>query len=172
MEYKSEEKAAMAGQPNPPPYQEDSSMGYSQPGQQFAGNPQPYPGQPYPGQPYPGQPYPGQPYPGQPYPGQPYPGQPYPGEFYAGQTVIALQPQAPLSPPENDYLGYSIFTLLCCCMPLGIAAVIYSIFTRQANSSGNRGEAERSSRCARTLNHTAVGLGLVFIIIYIVYLTV
>uniref|UniRef100_A0A8B9KRJ1 Uncharacterized protein n=1 Tax=Astyanax mexicanus TaxID=7994 RepID=A0A8B9KRJ1_ASTMX len=32
-------------------------------------------------------------------------------------------PQQPLP----DYLGYSIFTMLCCCLPLGIAALIYSI---------------------------------------------
>uniref|UniRef100_A0A8C6KSZ4 Uncharacterized protein n=1 Tax=Nothobranchius furzeri TaxID=105023 RepID=A0A8C6KSZ4_NOTFU len=33
----------------------------------------------------------------------------------------------PLAIPVNDYLGFSIFTLLCCCLPLGIAALIYSI---------------------------------------------
>ncbi|KAK7887126.1 hypothetical protein WMY93_026747 [Mugilogobius chulae] len=193
MEYKSmdasQEKAAMVeGQPNPPPYQEGPS-GIAQSGQQFAaGYPQqPYPGQPYPGQPYPGQPYPGQPYPGQPYQGQPspgqpypgqpypgqpsgqpYPGQPYPGQVYPGQTVVTVQAQTPLSPPEKDYLGYSIFTLLCCCMPLGIGALVYSILTREANHSGHRAEAERSSRCARILSHTALGLGLLCYVILII----
>ncbi|KAJ0000151.1 hypothetical protein NQD34_011993 [Periophthalmus magnuspinnatus] len=166
------EKAAVHDQLNPPPYPEGPSMGYPQPGQQpYAGQPgQPYPGQPYPG--HPGQPYPGQPYPGQPYPGQPYPGQPYPGQVYPGQTVITLHPGVPLSPPEKDYLGYSIFTLLCCCMPLGIAALIYSIFTREANRNGNRAEAERTSRYSRILNHTAVGLGVLMIILSIIYVIV
>uniref|UniRef100_A0A3B3VU05 Uncharacterized protein n=1 Tax=Poecilia latipinna TaxID=48699 RepID=A0A3B3VU05_9TELE len=35
--------------------------------------------------------------------------------------------QGPLTNPVNDYMGYSIFTMLCCCLPLGIAALIYSI---------------------------------------------
>lgn len=55
--------------------------------------------------------------------GQQYPGQP---------ATVTVQPavyvtQGPLANPVNDYLGYSIFTMLCCCLPLGIAALIYSI---------------------------------------------
>lgn len=46
-------------------------------------------------------------------------------------TVTALSTvyvtQVPLNPPVPDYLGYSIFTMLCCCLPLGIAGLIYSI---------------------------------------------
>ncbi|KAG1943845.1 dispanin subfamily A member 2b-like [Pimephales promelas] len=48
------------------------------------------------------------------------------------QTVVTVQPPVnvsftPLTNPESDYLCYSIFTLLCCCMPLGSAALVYSI---------------------------------------------
>jgi len=51
------------------------------------------------------------------------------------QTVVTVQPPfnvsfvsfTPLTNPESDYLCYSIFTLLCCCMPLGSAALVYSI---------------------------------------------
>ncbi|MEQ2198726.1 hypothetical protein XENOCAPTIV_017318, partial [Xenoophorus captivus] len=55
--------------------------------------------------------------------GQQYPGQPIP--IAMQPTVYVTQP--PLANPVNDYLGYSIFTMLCCCLPLGIAALIYSI---------------------------------------------
>lgn len=78
--------------------------------------------------------YPGAAY-GQPHPmGQQYVGQQYVGQQYAGQpTTITVQPtvlvaRTPLAHPLNDYLGYSIFTMLCCCLPLGIAALVYSIF--------------------------------------------
>lgn len=52
-------------------------------------------------------------------------------QYQAQPSVIMAQPnvyvsQGPLNPPVKDYLGYSIFTLLCCCLPLGIIALIYS----------------------------------------------
>lgn len=67
-----------------------------------------------------------------------------------------------------SFLCYSIFTMLCCCLPLGIAALVYSIQTKQANLNRDYVEAQRSSRKAQTLNHIALGLGIVFIILYII----
>ena len=63
------------------------------------------------------------------YAGAQYGQQPYPGQ----PAAVTVQPtvyvtQVPLAHPVKDYLAYSIFTMLCCCMPLGIAALIYSIF--------------------------------------------
>lgn len=29
--------------------------------------------------------------------------------------------------PVKDYLGYSIFTTLCCCLPIGMAALVQSV---------------------------------------------
>ncbi|XP_011483393.1 proline-rich transmembrane protein 1-like [Oryzias latipes] len=86
--------------------------------------------------------------------------------------IVTVQPtvyvtQAPLGNPVSDYMCYSIFTMLCCCLPLGIAALIYSINAREANISGNRVRAESNSRTAKTLNHVALGIGLVLIIAYI-----
>lgn len=56
---------------------------------------------------------------------------PYQGP-YPGHQAVTVQPaiyltSTPLAYPLPDYLGYSIFTMLCCCFPLGIAALIYSI---------------------------------------------
>lgn len=61
------------------------------------------------------------------YGGVPYGQQPYPQQgAVTSQPVMYIAP-GPLSNPVNDYLGYSIFTMICCCLPLGIAALIYSI---------------------------------------------
>uniref|UniRef100_A0A3Q3IM92 Uncharacterized protein n=2 Tax=Monopterus albus TaxID=43700 RepID=A0A3Q3IM92_MONAL len=95
---------------------------------------------------------------------QQYPGQP--GTVTIQPTVYVTQD--PLANPVNDYLCYSIFTTLCCCLPLGIAALIYSILTRDANHRGDQIVAEKSSRLARTLNHVALGIGIGFIILVIV----
>ncbi|XP_016394099.1 proline-rich transmembrane protein 1-like [Sinocyclocheilus rhinocerous] len=107
-------------------------------------------------------------------PSQPVPQGPYVQGPYPGQTVVAVQPAvfvtaAPLANPAPDYLGYSIFTMLCCCFPLGIAALVYSCSTRDANYSGWRELAEKNSKTARTLNHVAVALGLIIIVVYIIY---
>ncbi|KAL8220130.1 UNVERIFIED_CONTAM: hypothetical protein K2H54_039359 [Gekko kuhli] len=81
--------------------------------------------------------------------------------------VVPVQPTR-----EPDYLAYSIFTMLCCCLPLGIAALVYSVRTRDANQTGNGAEAQRNSRMARNLAHSALGVGLVLVIVYIVLIVV
>ncbi|XP_051920838.1 proline-rich transmembrane protein 1-like [Hippocampus zosterae] len=161
------EKSSM-GQAPPPPYQDNSYPGYPQPG---PGYPQPGPGG-YPPHPQ-GSAYPPN-YGAAPYGQQQYTaGQQYPPQ----QTTVTVQPavfvtRGPLENPYNDYLGYSIFTLLCCCLPLGIAALIYSINTREANHSGDQLTAERCSRTARTLNHVALGLGIGAFLLLVVYFVV
>jgi len=59
----------------------------------------------------------------------PYAQGPYPGQSVV--SVVAVQPTvfvtaAPLANPVPDYLCYSIFTMVCCCLPLGIAALVFS----------------------------------------------
>ncbi|XP_015273569.1 PREDICTED: interferon-induced transmembrane protein 2-like [Gekko japonicus] len=75
-------------------------------------------------------------------------------------TVVFIPPtDAP------DHLAYSISTMLCCFLPLGIAAVVYSVRTRDANRMGNSTEAQRNSRMARILARSALSVGIVLFII-------
>ncbi|XP_056331254.1 dispanin subfamily A member 2b-like [Danio aesculapii] len=88
---------------------------------------------------------------------------PYNQGPHPGQAVVSVQtvPAAPVP----DYLFYSIFTMLCCHLSfLGIAALVFSLSTRNANDAGHRALAERNSKTARTLNNIACGLGIVFIV--------
>ncbi|XP_069057269.1 proline rich transmembrane protein 1B-like isoform X1 [Pleurodeles waltl] len=87
-------------------------------------------------------------------------------------VVVTTQPGvivAPVPSYQPDYLGYSIFTMLCCCMPIGIAALIFSIKTREANSRGEAGLARSNSSTARILNHVALGVGLLVTISWMGY---
>ncbi|KAI4889092.1 hypothetical protein NFI96_018621 [Prochilodus magdalenae] len=111
---------------------------------------------------------------------------------FVGHQIITVQPTVFVTPGrerEPDYLGCSIFTMLCCCIPLGIAALIYSIKatahskcckavlpsltfstslfsqTRDANLTGNSQKAKRSSKTACVLNTTAVLIGIIVVIL-------
>ncbi|GAA6224409.1 dispanin subfamily A member 2b-like [Lates japonicus] len=152
----SDQKSSM-GQVAPPAYNPHMGgypqAGYPAPPQGF-GPPPPYSEAQYGQQPYPMT--------------QPYPMQP--GTVTVQPTVYVAR--RTLAQPVNDYMGYSIFTMLCCCLPLGIAALIYSISAREANHVGDQIVAERSSRMARTLNHVALGLGLGISILIVVYIVV
>ncbi|XP_041843927.1 proline-rich transmembrane protein 1-like [Melanotaenia boesemani] len=154
----SDEKSSMVQSPAPPPYQDYSSHGL-QPGPGYPAQPQGYGVPPQYGGGYEPQPY------GM---GQPQPGQP---------GIVTVQPtvyvaRGPLEHPVEDYMCYSIFTMICCCLPLGIAALIYSISAREANHTGDQMAAERNSRTARTLNHVALGLGLGGLVLMIIYAVV
>ncbi|XP_058231892.1 trafficking regulator of GLUT4 1-like [Hemibagrus wyckioides] len=110
-------------------------------------------------------------------PAQGYSSAPYGAQQYPGQATVTVQPTVFVTPgtqvnPVPDYLGYSIFTMLCCCLPLGIAALIYSINTRDANMTGNRDLAMRNSHVSRLLNNIALGLGIVAYVISIILIIV
>ncbi|OCT71103.1 hypothetical protein XELAEV_18038012mg [Xenopus laevis] len=94
-------------------------------------------------------------------------------------VVINTQPTMIPAPQRiyKDYLGCSITTLICCCLPIGIAALVFSCKTREDLIRGDMVSAAIDSRTAFTLNMVALGLGLVinitwigFLIYYIVLL--
>jgi predicted secreted protein len=145
----------------PPPPPEDPGATPPPPPPPPVGG-QPYGGQPG-GAPYgqpPGQPYGGTPYGGPPYGGPPYGGPPYGGPPYGGPTG---------APPPN-HLVWAILSTLFCCLPLGIAAIV---FASQVNSKYNVGDyagAQESSRKARNFALWGTVIGVVIAVLWIVLL--
>ena len=125
-----------------------------QPGQQ---QPPPGYGQGYGQQPYGQQPYGGQQY-GQPGYGQPgYGGAPY-GQAY-GQPVG--------SPPPN-YLVWAILSTVLCCLPLGIASIVFAAQVNSKYQAGDYAGAQESSRKAKLFAIWSAVIGFVVIGLYLV----
>lgn len=70
-------------------------------------------------------------------------------------------------PPPSSYLGWSIFNTFCCCLPLGIAAIIYSSKVESANGRGDIDRAQDASQTAKMLNIAGLICGIIIIIIYV-----
>ncbi|KAG5843791.1 hypothetical protein ANANG_G00154650, partial [Anguilla anguilla] len=64
----------------------------------------------------------------------------------------------------SSYLAWSIFNTLCCCLPLGVVAIIFSTRVNNAVASGDLTTAESASRTAKIVNIVALVIGLIFII--------
>lgn len=67
--------------------------------------------------------------------------------------------------PVRSYLICSVLTLLFCCWPLGLVALIYSLKSRSEYRNGLLSDAVSSSSIARTLNLISLILGILFYIL-------
>ncbi|GLY29208.1 CD225/dispanin family protein [Kineosporia sp. NBRC 101731] len=170
---------------NPPPYgqppygnqqssdgQPADGGGYSPYGQAAGDGQQPPYGQsPYGGQPpYGQQPPPGQPY-GQsppPYGQTPYhqgaygqsPNQPWQQTGQPHGNPYALRPNIP------TYLAGAILVTLFCCLPTGIASIVYAAQVNSRLAAGDVAGAQQSSDKARTWMIASIVLGLVGVILW------
>ncbi|MEE6482116.1 hypothetical protein FKM82_013155 [Ascaphus truei] len=102
----------------------------------------------------------------------PYPHAPAPTPGYYPAPVVTTQPMPMMYVPQptyRDYLGLSIMNMLLCCLPIGIAATIFSCKTRDSVSRQDMASAESNSRTAFTLNMVALGIGLAINVAWIAY---
>lgn len=74
----------------------------------------------------------------------------------------------PLKP--NNWLWQSIVATIFCCLPFGIVGIVYAAKVDSLYFNGKYEESERFARKAKTWTLTAVVLGLVYLIIWMVML--
>ncbi|XP_022055823.2 dispanin subfamily A member 2b-like [Acanthochromis polyacanthus] len=67
----------------------------------------------------------------------------------------------------SSYLAWSILNTLFCCLPLGIAAIVYSCKVQNANAVGDSVVATDASRTAKNLNIVSLVCGIILIIILV-----
>lgn len=68
----------------------------------------------------------------------------------------------------NNYLFLSIFTTVCCCLPFGIYAIILSSKVNTLYLAGQYDLAVQKSQEAKKFSMIGIGLGLAFIVIYMI----
>ena len=78
------------------------------------------------------------------------------------------------SPPGGsatvpNYLGPAILSLFCC-MPLGVVGVIFAAQVNGKVAAGDIAGAMDSSKKAKMFSFIAIGLGLLLILCYIVFI--
>ncbi|XP_062377406.1 proline rich transmembrane protein 1B-like [Sardina pilchardus] len=71
-------------------------------------------------------------------------------------------------PKVESHMIWSIITTLCCCLPLGIGAIVCSRRVDMANLDGDMARAEEASRKAKILNIVGMVFGILMIAIVIV----
>jgi hypothetical protein len=76
-------------------------------------------------------------------------------EFLGGQSGVMAQPPVP------DYLVQAIICTLCCCLPLGIVAIVYASQVKSKLAVGDYAGAQDSSNKAKMWCWIAFGLGIV-----------
>jgi len=95
-----------------------------------------------------GQPQYGQPQYGQPQYGQPQYGQQYGQPQYGGQPYGAPYGPPGGAPPPN-YLVWAILSTVLCCLPLGVASIVFSAQVNSKYAAGDLAGAQESARKAK-----------------------
>jgi len=110
------------------------------------------------------------------FPAQPTP--PTPGVEPTASAVPPPPPSRPATPPNisagpaepiPNYLWQSIAVTLCCCLPLGIVAIIFASQVSSKSSAGNIAGATESSRKAKMWCLISLGVGVVVHIITVIF---
>jgi hypothetical protein len=99
------------------------------------------------------------------------------GTFYDSSNPYAEpSPSDPYAPSDwsdaaniPDYLIWNVLSTLFCCMPIGIAGIIFSIQTNSAKTRGDFEAAARHSSTAKTLLIVGVCVGGLQILLSLAY---
>ncbi len=81
------------------------------------------------------------------------------------------QQTPPIAKPDN-FLVWAILATIFCCMPFGIASIVNASKVDSRWASGDYNGAINAANNARTWFWWAFGIGLIWVIIYIVYCVV
>lgn len=85
----------------------------------------------------------------------------------AYNTTANTEPTEPCPP---SYIGWSVFSVICCCSPISLAALIASLYVSTSYSRGDIKNAKKASEWAAWLIMIAFALGFIPVAIMSLYL--
>lgn len=88
-----------------------------------------------------------------------------PGASYGGSAPGA---GASVGPCPDNWLWQAIVATLCCCLPLGVASIVFAAQVKSKWQAGDQAGAIESARKAKIFFWWAFGLGIIGNLIYIV----
>jgi hypothetical protein len=103
-------------------------------------------------------------------------------EVKAETNTVATMPEARTAPPPGtaanaaaaiplkveNHLVKAIISTLCCCLPFGIAAIIFAMDVKVKLAAGDVNAALEASKKANMWGNLAIGVGALFTLIYFV----
>ena len=79
----------------------------------------------------------------------------------SGAPYTSYPPQSPTGAAPQNYLVWAILSTICCCLPLGIVAIVYAAQVDSKFAAGDYAGAQQSSDNAKQWCWIAFGVGLV-----------
>jgi hypothetical protein len=75
---------------------------------------------------------------------------------------------SPAGPPPPNYLVWAILTTLFCCLPLGVASIVFAAQVNSKHAAGDIAGARDSSEKAKKFAIWSAAAGLVVAVIYVI----
>ncbi len=95
---------------------------------------------------------------------------PPPGQGYGGQPPGNYG--GPGGAPPPNHLVWAILSTLFCCLPLGIASIVFAAQVNSKFAAGDMAGAQEASEKARTFALWATIAGVVLLVLYIILVIV
>ncbi len=97
-----------------------------------------------------------------------YPSYPQPGGYGGGGYGAGGYGGYNAGPPPQNYLVWAILTTVLCCLPLGVASIVFSTQVNSKWAAGDVAGANESARKAKLFAIWSAVIGLVVAVVYVI----
>lgn len=89
--------------------------------------------------------------------------------FPSAYGASARGPVAPYSPKPNNFLAWAVLSTLLCCVPLGVASIVFAAQVDSKWAVGDFQGAAESSRRAKNFAVASAAVTLALLVLYLLF---